>query len=336
MNGFIEEVCTQGLLMKEVIEYYKNEKTIDSIVETFRNKGMKRIVLSGMGSSLYSMDSVKSYLTKKGIPTVSMSSFELSRYQFGILDDKTLLITASQSGKSMEVIELVEKAKKVTNVVGIYNNEGCQLQSIADFALPIRANKEVSVTNKTYEFTMLILNIIAHKLTGEYNKEFLDELEAVNKWIDEWIENYEEKTTPLYEFTKGYLLNDLIANDSSLATAKQLSLAYREGLHDCTAVWECADYAHGQYHSSKLADKYVAQMFFPVFADNTKEMKMLNYIIDHGGKVLLYTSSDIEPRERLHVVKLPLFRSSLMPLVESVAAETLLGMLYGPDWVKDH
>ena len=42
MNGFIEEVCTQGLLMKEVIEYYKKEKTIDSIVETFRNKGMKR------------------------------------------------------------------------------------------------------------------------------------------------------------------------------------------------------------------------------------------------------------------------------------------------------
>ena len=75
MNGFIEEVCTQGLLMKEVIKYYKSEETIDSIVETFKDKGMKKIVLSGMGSSLYSMDSVKSYLTRKGIPTVSMSSF---------------------------------------------------------------------------------------------------------------------------------------------------------------------------------------------------------------------------------------------------------------------
>ena len=336
MNGFIKEVCTQGLLMKEVIDYYKNEKTIDSIVKTFKDKGMKRVVLSGMGSSLYAMDSVKTYLTRSGIPTVSMSSFELSRYQLGILDGETLLIVASQSGKSFEAIELVEKAREITTVVGIYNNEGCPLQSIVDFALPIRANKEVSMTNKTYEFTMLILNIIAHKLTGEYNEGFLKELEEVNTWIDEWIENYKEKTTPLYDFTKGYLLNDLLANDSSLATAKQLSLAYREGLHDCTAVWECADYAHGQYHSSKLADKYIAQMFFPVFEDNTKEMKMLNYIIDHGGKVLLYTAGDIEPREGLHVVKLPLFRRTLMPLVESVAAETLLGMLYGPDWVKDH
>ena len=41
MNGFIKEVCTQGLLMKEVIDYYKNEKTIDSIVKTFKDKGMK-------------------------------------------------------------------------------------------------------------------------------------------------------------------------------------------------------------------------------------------------------------------------------------------------------
>ena len=336
MNGFIEEVCTQGFLMKEVLDYYKKENTIDSIVETFKSKNMKKIVLSGMGSSMYAMESVKSYLTNNSIPTMVMSSFELSRFQFNHLDASTLLIVASQSGKSQEVIELVEKATKVTTVVGIYNNEGCPLQSLVHYALPIRANKEVSVTSKTYEFTMLILNIIAHKLTGNYNDEFVKELESINEWINNWLSNYEAKTQATYEFAKGYLLNDLLANDSSLATAKQLSLAYREGLHDCTAVWECADYAHGQFHSSKLADKYLAQMFFPVFEDGTKEMKMLNYIVDHGGKVILFTTSDIEPREQVHVVKLPSYEKSLMPLVESVAAETLLGMLYGPDWVKDH
>ena len=36
------------------------------------------------------------------------------------------------------------------------------------------------------------------------------------------------------------------------------------------------------------------------------------------------------------VVRLPRVQDSLMPLVESIAAETFLGMLYGADWVKDH
>ena len=336
MNGSIEEVCTQGELMKEVLQYYMEEKTIDDVVNVFRQKGMKKVILSGMGSSLYAMDSIKSFLTENGIPTQSMSSFELSRYEFKQIDNQTLLVVASQSGKSQEVIELVKKATSITTVVGIYNNEGCPLQSLVNFALPIKANKETSVTNKTFEFTMLILNIFAHKLTNTYDKKFIEELFSINDWINNWLKNYYEKSLPIYEFAKGYLLNDLLANDASLATAKQLSLAYREGLHDCTAVWECADYAHGQYHSSKLAEKYLAQMFFPVFESETKEMKMLNYIVEHGGKVILYTSSNIQSTNQVYVVKLPLYSKTLMPLVESVAAETVLGMLYGCDWVKDH
>ena len=63
---------------------------------------------------------------------------------------------------------------------------------------------------------------------------------------------------------------------------------------------------------------------------------MFNFIIDHGGKVMVYTTSDIPESEQVHVVKMPNLPETLMPLVESVAAETFLGLLFGPDWVKDH
>lgn len=338
MNGFVEEVCTQGTLMKEAIRYYRGEglKTIEAIVAAYKERGCNQVILSGMGSSLYAMDAVRGYLTGKGIRTLAFSAFELSRFQFNHIDEKTLLVAISQSGKSMEVIELVEKARPIATVVGIYNTEDSPLSQMAEYSLPIRANKESSITSKTYELTMLILNVLAHTLTGELNDAFWKELDFVADWCGAWLENWQENSKPMYDFAQGTLLFDLLANNASLATARQLSLAYREGLRNCTAVWECADYAHGQYHSSKLADEYLAQMFFPVFEDNTKEMKMLNYILEHGGRVMLYTTSDIPERERMMVVRLPKVRESLMPLIESVAAETFLGMLFGPTWVKDH
>lgn len=101
-----------------------------------------------MGSSLYAMDSVRSFLTSNGIPALAFSSFELSRFQFGHVTDKTLLVAVSQSGKSMEVIELVEKAKPIATVAGIYNTEGCPLSQLVEFPLPIRAGKDAPLPAK--------------------------------------------------------------------------------------------------------------------------------------------------------------------------------------------
>lgn len=338
MNGFIEEVCTQGELFSGVYKFYCGDgaEKIKQIVKKFKEKEMKRIIFTGMGSSLYAADCIRSYLTEKGIPALSFSSFELSRFQFKQIDSKTMVIAISQSGNSAEVIELVEKAKKITTVIGIYNNEESKLSEIADVGLPICAKKEVSITNKTYEFTMLILNILAYHLTGEKNTAFEKEIQVCESWINNWIKNWRGNTKGMYLFAQGTQLFDLLANNTSLATARQLSLAYREGLHNCTAVWECADYAHGQYHSAKMGKTYLAQMFFPVFEKGTKEEKMFRFILEHGGKVMLYTTSDVQSEDGVFIVKLPRVRDSLMPLIESIAAETMLGMLLGTEWVKDH
>lgn len=338
MNGFIEEVCTQGVLLEKCIDIYRGADAgiIDRIAAAFRERSMNKVIFTGMGSSLYAADAVLGYLTQRGILALSFSAFELSRYQFNHIDERTLVVVISQSGKSFEAVEIAQKARAVTTVVGIHNADESPLAGCCDYMLRIHADKEYSITNKTFLLTMFILNVLAHKLAGELDELFYRECRDAASWISDWLRDWEENSRLLYQFADRTLLFDLLANDASLATAKQLSLAYREGLHNCTAVWECADYAHGQYHSSKLGGGYLAQMFFPSFEDGTKEMKMKDYILDHGGKVMLYTADPVKAEEQMLVVLLPRLRASLMPLAESVAAETLLGMLLGQDWVKDH
>lgn len=338
MNSFIQEVITQGSLISQVSEYYRTDglPKIVSISDVFKQKRMKKVIITGMGSSLYAANSVLSYLTAHGIPALAYSAHALSRYQFQQIDEQTLVIAISQSGRSGEVIELVKKACLVTTVVGITNHEDRELSHRVDLSLGLRAGLELSITSKTYELTMLILNILARELTGELTASFWENINSLASWISGWMDQWQTNSQPLFEFANDVLLFDLLANDTSLATAKQLSLAYREGLHNCTAVWECADYAHGQYHSSKLGKSYLAQMFIPVFETDTKEEKMLNYILDHDGRVMLYTTTPIPSRNSLFVVPLPRFENSLTPLIESPVAETMLGQLFGASWVKDH
>ena len=50
MNGFIEEVCTQGILLKRYLKEYwpMDREIVDRIAACYKEKAMNRIILTGM------------------------------------------------------------------------------------------------------------------------------------------------------------------------------------------------------------------------------------------------------------------------------------------------
>ncbi len=338
MNGFLTELLTQGDILREVAAYYRGEGAakLDAVCREFRAKGMERIVISGMGSSLYAMEVIRSWFTQHGIPCITYTAHELEHYQFGQLSPKTLLIAISASGGSQEVIQLVEKAKKVTTVVGIFNKEESKLAQLCDLPLPIKAGAEVSITSKTYEVTMLILNLLGRRLTDTYDEAFERDVDRTIDWISDWCRDWKEPSEKMAAFAREATCFDFLANNCSRAASRQIALAYREGLHNDVSEWELADYAHGQYHSSKQKEKYLAQIFDPLLEEGTKDLKMFNFILDHGGKVMVYSPKEVPARPNVYHVNVPDVPESLLPLAEAVAAESMLGVLFGEDWVKDH
>lgn len=334
MNGFIEEIRTQGPIMKECLRRYREEDAflIQRFVDVYHERNFEKVILTGMGSSLYAMDSIRAYLSTHGIPALSFSAFELSRYQFAHVDDKTLIIVISQSGTSWEAIEIAKKAREVTTVIGIHNTPGCPLSSCCDIAFDMYAGKEVSISNKSHELTMLLLNILAHALVNELNDSFYKEAEKMIVWCDDYLNHYDTYCSELFTFAKDAQLFDFIANSASLATARQAALIYREGLHANSASWECADYAHGQYHGVKKG--YLGIMCIPEIKDGTQEKRMFDHILKHDGKLILITCKEMPEHEHLRIVLLPEMDECLIPLMESIVTDCLLGLLLRDDWYK--
>lgn len=59
-----------------------DREIVGRIAACYKEKAMNRVILTGMGSSLYAARCVQGYLTGHGIPALVFSSFELSRFQF--------------------------------------------------------------------------------------------------------------------------------------------------------------------------------------------------------------------------------------------------------------
>lgn len=334
MNAFLEEVATQGKVLRGCLDKYLKEEnqSLNEVVKVFNEKKFKKILFVGMGSSFYAPYTVVDYLTNKGVPPLVLNGYEASRYQFGHVTSDTLVVAISQSGKSKEVIELVQKAKKITTVVGIFNKEGSLLDKESDYRLLIHAGDEKYISNKSYLCTLAVLNILAAALVNELDDDFKKQLYVAADWITDFLDKSKDNTDPIYDFTKDSTSYDFIANGPSISTAMQSGLIYREGPNVTTSAINCADYAHGWDRSVKPG--YTGIMLDPYFKEDSVEVRMVNTIIEMGGKVLLITGADVESNDDMLVVKHPVLFERIVPMLQIIPCDTLMGWMLGEGWTR--
>lgn len=334
MNAFLGEVSTQGDVLKQCLDMYLKEKNqyLEEVIKEFKEKKFKKVLFVGMGSSFYAPYAVVDYLTNRNIPSLVLNGYEASRYQFGHVTPDTLVIAISQSGKSKEVIELVKKAKEITTVVGIYNKQGSLLEKESDYKLLIYAGEEKYISNKSYLCTLAVLNILAASLTEELDQYFIKQLYQSADWITDFLKAIEANTNKIYDFTKDGESYDFIANGPSMATAMQAGLIYREGPKVTTSAINCADYAHGWDKSVKPG--YVGIMLAPYYKESSVEKRMVETIINMGGKVVLVTGADVEANKQMLAIKHPVLEERILPMLQIIPCDTLMGWMLGKNWTR--
>ena len=86
-----------------------------------------KIVLTGMGSSLHALHPLQLRLVRAGHTAMMVETAELIHAQADLLDDRTLLVVVSQSGRSVEIVQLLERLaarEKRPFVIGVTNTRG--------------------------------------------------------------------------------------------------------------------------------------------------------------------------------------------------------------------
>jgi glucosamine--fructose-6-phosphate aminotransferase (isomerizing) len=148
------EIQEQPKFLKELLESQK-EKIHEKVANAVENKNVKRIVLTGCGDSYCAALTGEYAFAKQSYETNVMFPMELSRYRHkfsNFINEKTLLIPISVSGRTPRVIETVHAAKsKNCTVLSITNNPESPLALLSDDYIYAKSSELKTITTTSYE-----------------------------------------------------------------------------------------------------------------------------------------------------------------------------------------
>jgi len=290
-----------------------------------------RVVLIGMGTSLHAAMIGKRYFEQFArVPAETDNGSEF-RYRDPVLDSRTLVVSVSQSGETVDVLEAMAVAKaRGALQVTVCNTEGAQTTRVADGTVYTRAGLERGVAS-TKCFTAAIVALYALALKLGQAKGRISEAEAGARIAD--LAKVPDAVGKLLRRSKEYekLARRYASNQHILFLGR--ALAFPAAMEGALKMKEIS-YIHAEgYAAGEMKHGPIALIdsSFPTIAIATKHAlrsKMISNVEQvqaRGGNVLaVVTEGDTELASLADgVIEVPEVSELLEPLVASVPLQLL-------------
>lgn len=142
---FGQIIAAESAAVKSIPASDGYEKALELILEHVHRRHGK-LVVSGMGKCGQIAMNIATTFCSTGTPAVFLHPAEAQHGDLGILQSDDLLLLLSNSGKTREIVELVQLARRLTPgipLIVITGNEGSPLAQCADVCLHTGGTPEV-------------------------------------------------------------------------------------------------------------------------------------------------------------------------------------------------
>lgn len=215
----------------------QNEKDLFAFAELIKNSFGTYMVGCGTAAHACRMATyIFSVIAKKHINFCVGSEFS---YFSNFLTSESLLIAATQSGETADLIDAISSARaNKAKVASLVNAVGSTIYRQSDLVLPLRAGVEKAVlSTKAFTGKLAIFYLLAFVLNGEYEKgrkELLKASEEAGKWLDnkDFIEQVKSIAKKIAKSQDIYILGRGLSFPLALEAAhkiKEASYIHAEG-----------------------------------------------------------------------------------------------------------
>ncbi|HEY2013145.1 MAG TPA: SIS domain-containing protein [Bryobacteraceae bacterium] len=307
-GGYLRDILAQPRALEDTLAGLERG--------TWAEKPFERAVLTGMGGSYWALHPLHLDLLQRGWDSVLMETSELIHVLPSLLDSRTLLIAVSQSGRSAEIVRLMEVKKPDCFTVAITNTPDSPLALRANAVVLTHAGVEFTVSCKTYVATLMALKWVADLLAGRdldrSEKELSHAAPAVAAYLERWRDHVEAAIAELSGARRLFYLG----RGTSLAAAGTAGLITKESAHFHAEGMSAAAFRHGPM---EMLD---ASLYALVFAGDAAtaglNRRLAADIVAEGARAAL-AGEDAEPG----LFRLPRVPASVRPIVEILPVEMM-------------
>lgn len=315
MNPYIQDILSQPVALRNALDKYSI-----SALENIKPGDYDRVIISGMGSSYYAAYPALITLSSQSVPVQLVNGAELLHSLSGLITPRSLLWLNSQSGRSAELVHLLERLKIMppARLLTFVNDLSSPMGQSGDISVPIHAGDEATVSTKTY-VNMLAVNLLAAvQLVGGEVEDVMQEMrraaDAMEAYLSHWQERVQELDSLLGEFDQLFLLG----RGASMSAVWNGSLINKEAAKRAFEAMHAADFRHGPLELA--AEGFAALIFAGSYNTSALNRELGREIRSHGGKVIWVDSM---PDHELPTIPIPFTTERTLPLVEILPMQML-------------
>ncbi len=273
----------------------------------------------------------KYYIEKLArIPVMTDVASEF-RYRDPIIDDKTLFITVSQSGETLDTLAAMKEAKRLgATTLAFTNVVGSSIAREADKVLYTWAGPEIAVAStKAYTTQIVLFFMLAlymAEMKGTVTKERAAELVGLLHKVPAQISETLSDVDPIKTFAKAYGFNEdvfYIGRGLDYSVSLEGALKLKEISYIHAEAYAAGELKHGTLALITEGIPVIAlatqKSVYEKTLSNIKEVKARDAVV-----IGIASDADTELEKYVdHVIKVPETDEMLIPLLAVVPLQLL-------------
>ena len=213
-------------------------------------RGSSYIYLTGIGASWHAAMCAGAMFALCGRPVCLQDTAEM--LHFTAIPAGAVIIAISRSGRSVEIVNLLGKARKAgAIVVGITNAQDGPLAREADIPIVISTTADYGISVNTYSTLALAAGALATAavrgfdatLVASLSRSFANTRQALDRWQDQTVTSTWLAPAGVYYF---------LGRGSSLGSCHEARLLWEEGVKSAATAMGTGNFRHGPQEIVRL------------------------------------------------------------------------------------
>ncbi len=315
-GDYLRDILDQPTALEDTLSGLEQTPSLRALARSLNRGAFRRVVLTGMGSSLHALHPLNLELVDHGLTPVMAETSELIHYQTRLFDARSLIIAVSQSGRSAEIVSMLKVNRRRSPLIAVTNTPDSPLARLADTTILTLAGGEFSVSCKTYVAALLALKWLADVLREKQLARTRRELAAAASMASAYLTGWRNRVHILADRLRNSRQLYLVGRGASLAAACTGGLIIKESDHFPAEGMSCAAFRHGPLENVK------EETFVLVFGGSSKtralNRRLLGDIRKRRGQAELAGDG-----ASLAALRLPDVPDSIRPVLEILPVEMI-------------